>query len=164
MDKDLLAQVEKGFDTVAAELEAVHLRAALAEAMRLATEVNKYLDQTAPWTTIKTDKSAAARSVFTALKAIDSLKILLAPFLPFTSERLNGFFGNSSPIFGKQYIDTITDDLGTHTALRYDPDGAAGRWEPSTLKPGQELVNPQPLFKKLDASIIEEERKRLGRV
>ncbi len=164
MDKDLLAQVEKGFDTVAAELEAVHLRAALAEAMRLATEVNKYLDQTAPWTTIKTDKSAAARSVFTALKAIDSLKILLAPFLPFTSERLNGFFGNSNPIFGKQYIDTITDDLGTHTALRYDPDGAAGRWEPSTLKPGQELVNPQPLFKKLDASIIEEERKRLGRV
>jgi methionyl-tRNA synthetase len=163
IDKDLLAQVEKGFETVAAEMEAVRLRAALGEAMRLASEVNKYLDQTAPWTAIKTDKAAAARSVYTALKAIDSLKIMLAPFLPFTSERLHGFFGNTSPLFGKQFIDTINDDLGTHTALRYNPDGASGRWEPSTLKPGQELVNPQPLFKKLDVSIIEEERKRLGR-
>jgi methionyl-tRNA synthetase len=91
------------------------------------------------------------------LKAIDSLKILLAPFLPFTSERLNGFFGNDRPLFGKQYIDTISDDLGTHAALRYDPDGASGKWEPSKLEPGKRTVNPQPLFKKLDASIIEED-------
>ncbi len=162
MDKDLLAQIEKGFETVAQEMEAVRLRAALGEGMRLATEVNKYLDQTAPWTAIKTDKAAAARSVYTALKAIDSLKILLSPFLPFTSERLHGFFAYQKPLFGRQYIDTIEDNLGTHTALRYDPDGASGRWEPSKLKPGSELVNPQPLFKKLDVSIIEEERKRLG--
>ena len=60
-------------------------------------------------------------------------------------------------------IDTIEDDLGAHTALRYDPDGASGRWEPSKLQPGNELVNPLPLFKKLDISIVEEERKRLGR-
>ncbi len=161
-DKALLAEVEKGFDTVAAEMEAVRLRAALAEGMRLATEVNKYLDQTAPWMAVKTDKAAAARSIFTALKAIDSIKVLLAPFLPFTSERLHGFFGYTQPLFGKQFIDTIEDDLGTHTALRYDPDGASGCWEPSSLQPGRKLVNPQPLFKKLDASIIEEERKRLG--
>ncbi len=162
LDRDLLAEVEKGFETVAAEMEAVHLRAALAEGMRLATEVNKYLDQTAPWMAVKTDKAAAARSIYTALKAIDSIKVLLAPFLPFTSERLHGFFGYSQPIYGKQFIDTIEDELGIHTALRYDPDGASGRWEPSKLEPGRMLVNPQPLFKKLDASIIEEERKRLG--
>lgn len=162
LDRDLLAEVEKGFETVAAEMEAVHLRAALAEGMRLATEVNKYLDQTAPWMAVKTDKAVAARSIYTALKAIDSIKVLLAPFLPFTSERLHGFFGYSQPIYGKQFIDTIEDELGIHTALRYDPDGASGRWEPSKLEPGRMLVNPQPLFKKLDASIIEEERKRLG--
>jgi methionyl-tRNA synthetase len=161
-DTELLAQVEKGFETVASELEAVRLRAALGEAMRLATEVNKYLDQTAPWTAIKTDKAAAARTVFTALKAIDSLKILLSPFLPFTSERLHGFFGNQKPIFGRQYVEEISDSLGTHKALRYDPADASGSWEPSKLQPGQELINPQPLYKKLDASIVEEERARLG--
>ena len=53
LDKDLLNEVEEGFETVARRMEAVHLRAALAEAMRLASEVNKYLDQTAPWQIVK---------------------------------------------------------------------------------------------------------------
>jgi len=47
LDNDLLDEIESGFQTVADELEAVHLRAALAEAMRLASEVNRYLDMTA---------------------------------------------------------------------------------------------------------------------
>ncbi len=56
LDLDLIAEVEEGFKTVAVELEAVHLRAALAEAMRIASEVNKYLDTTAPWQAVKTDR------------------------------------------------------------------------------------------------------------
>src|SRR5512139_555750 len=110
-DLDLLASIEAGFQTVGRELEAVHLRAALQEAFRLAGEVNKYLDTSAPWFEIKTDRQAAAKSVYTALKAIDSLKILFAPFLPFTSERLNGFFGYENPLFGEQYIETVADGL-----------------------------------------------------
>ena len=66
LDKDLLDQVNEGFQTVGQEIEAVHLRAALAEAMRLASEVNKYLDQTAPWQAVKTDKAAAGRAIYTA--------------------------------------------------------------------------------------------------
>ena len=58
LDQALLDQVEKGFETVGKEIEAVHLRGALGEAIRLATEVNKYLDQTAPWFTIKQDKTS----------------------------------------------------------------------------------------------------------
>jgi methionyl-tRNA synthetase len=97
----------------------VHLRAALQEAIRLASEVNKYLDTSAPWFEIKTDKVAAAKSVYTALKAIDSLKVLFAPFLPFTSEKLNGFFGYETPLFGEQYTETVKDSLGEHSVLRY---------------------------------------------
>lgn len=96
LDKDLLAEVQEGFLTVGQEIEAVHLRAALAEAMRLATEVNKYLDQTAPWQAVKTDKAAAGRAIYTAIQAIDMLKILFAPFLPFTSEKLNKILGYSA--------------------------------------------------------------------
>jgi methionyl-tRNA synthetase len=36
-----------------------------------------------------------------------------------------------------------------------------GRWEPSTLPVGQTLREPEPLFKKLDPAIVEEERERL---
>jgi methionyl-tRNA synthetase len=162
-DHDLLEEVESGFHIVGHEIEAVHLRSALAEAMRLATSVNRYLDAEAPWQRIKTDRPATARIVYTALRAIDSLKILLAPFLPFTSEKLNLFLGYSKPLFGDQGIENHQDDLGEHAALHYYPEKASGRWEPSQLEPGRLLQQPLPLIKKLDPSIIEEERQRLGK-
>jgi methionyl-tRNA synthetase len=161
-DRDLLAAVEGGFESVARELDAVRLRSALGEAMRLASEVNRYLDQTAPWTAIKTDRQAAARAIYTALRAIDSLKILLSPFLPFTSQRLHAFFGYEGQLFGEQTTETITDPVGEHLVLRYDPQNAAGRWKPSQLEAGRRLNQPGPLFKKLDISIVSEERARLG--
>ncbi len=167
-DLSLLAVIEAGFESVGKELEAVHLRAALGEAMRLATEVNKYLDTNAPWFEIKTDREAAAKSVYTALKAIDSLKILFAPFLPFTSEKLHTFLGYDTPLYGEQYIETVKDSLGEHNVLRYKTasDGAEPRpkqWQPSSLQPGTTLRQPGPLFKKLEESMAEEERARLGR-
>jgi methionyl-tRNA synthetase len=161
-DLELLATIDEGFKTVGGHLEAVHLRLALAEAIRLATEVNKYLDVCAPWFSIKTDKQSAAASIFTALRAIDSLKVLLAPFLPFTCERLHAYLGYTRPLFGEQLVQTCSDTLGAHTVLRYLPGDANGRWEPSQLPAGQALQQPAPLFKKLDEGIVDQERSRLG--
>jgi methionyl-tRNA synthetase len=161
-DLELLSVIEGGFASVGALLEAVKLRSALGETMKLATAVNQYLDQTAPWTAIKTDKDGAAKTIYTALKAIDSLKVLFAPFLPFTSERLHGFFGYETPLAGEQYTEEVKDSLGTHKVLRYRGiDGA--HWKPSGLKPGAKLNQPGPLFKKLEESVITEERTRLGK-
>lgn len=162
-DRQLLETIEAGFESVGRELEAVRLRAALGEAMRLAAEVNKYLDTAAPWFEIKENKDEAAKSVYTALRAIDSLKVLFAPFLPHTSETLHRFFGYEQPLFGEQYTEEITDALGTHTVLRYRPPAGGPRWQPSALQPGAPLQKPRPLFKKLDLSLAEEERARLGR-
>ena len=112
-DLELLAVIENGFNTVGAELEAVRLRSALGEAMKLATAVNVYLDVNAPWTAMKTDKDGAAKTVYTALKAIDSLKVIFAPFLPFTSQRLHEFFGYETQLFGEQYTETVKDSLAS---------------------------------------------------
>ena len=161
-DKELLATIENGFNAVGAELESVRLRSALGEAMRLATAVNVYLDVNAPWSAVKTDKDGAAKTIFTALRAIDSLKVMFAPFLPFTSSRLHEFFGYESPLFGEQFTEEVSDSLGTHKVLRYKPiEGLF--WKPSELKPGQGLNQPGPLFKKLEPTVIEEERGRLGK-
>jgi methionyl-tRNA synthetase len=165
-DLALLAVIENGFNTVGAELEAVRLRSALGEAMKLATAVNQYLDINAPWSAVKTDKEGAGKTVYTALKAIDSLKVLFAPFLPFTCERLHGFFNYETPLFGEQYTETVQDSLGEHTVLRYRDvgrDNISSHWKPSDLKPGQKLNQPGPLFKKLDESVAVEERERLGK-
>jgi methionyl-tRNA synthetase len=162
-DQAIIATVEAGFETVGGLLEAVKLRAALGEAMRLASEVNKYLDAAAPWFEIKTDKAAAAKSIYTALRCIDSLKTLLAPFLPFTCEKLHTFLGYESSLFGEPYTQTVSDALGQHNVLRYNPEKAVGRWQPSQLQPGQKLNQPTPLFKKLEPGVAEEERTRLGK-
>ena len=162
-DQAILATVESGFQSVGELLNNVKLRAALSEALRLASEVNKYLDTAAPWFEIKNDKAAAAKTIYTAMRAIDSLKTLFAPFVPFSSERLHGFFGYSGPLFGEQYVEAEQDALGTHNTLRYNPDPASGKWEPSQLKGGQKLQQPGPLFKKLEEKVAEEERARLGK-
>jgi methionyl-tRNA synthetase len=160
-DLALLATIENGFNTVGAELEAVRLRSALGEAMKLATVVNQYLDVNAPWSAIKVDRAEAGKTVYTALKAIDSLKVMFAPFLPFTCEKLHGFFGYETPLFGEQYTETVKDSLGEHTVLRYKPVEGL-QWKPSDLQPGKKLNQPGPLFKKLEESVVEEERARLG--
>ena len=161
-DRALLASIEDGFRTVGGLLDAVKLRAALQEAFRLASTVNQYLDQMAPWQAIKTDKDSAALTIYTALKAIDSLKVLFAPFLPFTSEKLNTFLGHEAPLFGASYTETVKDSLGEHTVLRYKPLEGGNQWQPVELKPGANLNQPSPLFKKLEDSLVEQERARLG--
>ena len=139
------------------------MRAALSEALRLSSEFNKYQHLTAFWNEIKTDPGVAAKSIYTSLRVIDSLKVLFAPFLPFSSERLHGYLGYTQPLFGEQYLEAQQDSLGTHNTLRYRSAQAAGRWEPSQLKPGQPLQPPAALFKKLEPALADEERKRLGK-
>jgi methionyl-tRNA synthetase len=160
-DIELLKTIENGFNSVGAELDAVRLRSALSETMKLATVVNQYLDVNAPWSAVKTDKDGAAKTIYTALKAIDSLKVMFAPFIPFTSERLHRFFAYETPLFGEQYTESVKDSLGEHTVLRYK--GVEGlHWKPSDLKPGAKLNQPGPLFKKLEVDVVEAERARLG--
>ena len=162
-DQELLLQVEGGFETVGAHLEAVQLRAALQEAMRLAREVNGYLDR-APWFgVIDEDKPTAARTVYTALRAVDSLKVLFAPFVPFSSQRLHTALGYGGRLFGEQRIETYQEETRAHSALIYDGADAIGRWAPSELPPGQSMAKPKPLYKKLDEDIVELERAGLGK-
>jgi len=162
VDEELMQTVRDGFDRVSVLLGAVKIRAALREAMKIAQSVNVYLDR-APWfRVIKEDKQAAATTVFTAMWAIDSLKILLAPYLPFTSERLHTLLGYETQLFGDLVIDTVQESTRSHAVLRYQPEKGTGTWTTSTLKPGQLFLKPQPLYKKLDESIVEEERARLG--
>ena len=87
--------------------------------------------------------------------------MIFAPFLPFTSERLHGFFGYENPLFGGQYTETVKDSLGDHAVLRYKSIGGM-QWKPSELEPGKKLNQPGPLYKKLEESVVEEERARLG--
>jgi methionyl-tRNA synthetase len=153
LDRDLLAHLDHGFTVVGELIEAVKLRSALREAMGLVRAVNGYLTQ-APWfSVVGTDPTAAATTVYSALRAIDSLKVLLAPFIPFSAEHLHHALGYEHPLFGAQDIVTYTERERAHEALVYDVTRATGHWVPSTLPPGQRLTWSTPLYTKLDGLV-----------
>jgi len=103
----------------------------------LAHDANRYLDEKAPWKAIKEDKQAAAESLYVALSVIAQLKIMLYPFLPFSSQKLHEYLGFEGRV----------EDYG---------------WKWQDLPPGQRLCEPKPLFTKLDDKVIEEETRRIG--
>jgi methionyl-tRNA synthetase len=105
--------------------------------MELAREANVYLEQTSPWKAIHEDRAAAARALYTVIGAIGALRTALYPYLPFTCQRLHEFLGEGGAI-------------------------EAGGWRFHLPPPGRPLRPPEPLFKKLDPAVAEQEEARLG--
>ena len=162
VDLELLAKVGAGFDAVGAQLAGCHFRSALSDAFALAREVNRYLEVKSPWSQLKVDREAAATTLYVALQAIDMLKTMLAPFLPFSSEKLHRALGYSAPLFGEQVIERVGAPGDEHEVLRYRDEHASGRWGREELPAGRALPRPEPLFIKFDESVLAEELARMG--
>ena len=135
----LLDEARERFAQTTASLEAVRLRLALNTAMGLAQAANRYLEQAAPWRSVREDKAKAGAALWTALAVIDCLKTLLYPFLPFSSERLHTMLGFEGSV--KE---------------------AGWSWDPAATVPGRRVGRPEPLFVKLDEAVAESEAQRLG--
>src|SRR5439155_13927654 len=73
-DERLLAAVEGGFEPVGEKIEVARFKAALGEVMALATQVNQYVSEQAPWALVKDDRDRAATVLYVALRCIDNLK------------------------------------------------------------------------------------------
>jgi methionyl-tRNA synthetase len=160
-DRTLLTSIAAGFDEVGGLIEQGRFRAALGEAMRLSSEVNQYVSDRAPWALVKTDRERAATVLYAVLRAVDSLKVLFTPFLPYSSQALHELLGYDGWLAGPLEFRSVEEDGGrTHDVLTGDYGTWSGRWQPSELPPGQQLREPRPLFKKLDESIVDDE---LGR-
>ena len=136
-DRLLIASCKEVFEEVDDSLYRCQFKQALNKAMALAHEANRYLDGKAPWKAIKTDRQAAANSLYTAIGAISALKTMLYPFLPFSSQKLHEYLGFEGKIENS-------------------------KWEVCIPEPGQKLVEPKALFTKLDDEIIEKETQKLG--
>lgn len=162
-DQAVISAIEAGFGTVGEQLEQARFKAALAEAMHLASRVNQYVSDEAPWAALKTDRDRAATILYVALRCIDSLKVLFTPFLPFSSQRLHELLGHGGWLAGPLEIREVVEaDGSTHAVLMGDYETWIGRWEPSALAPGQTLLEPEPLFAKLDPAVVVAEE--LGRL
>lgn len=124
-DEAMLAATRDAFAAMATRIEGVHLRDGLLSMMALASALNRYIDDAAPWKSLKTDPERAATALWTALQVIGSLRVLSAPYLPFSAQQLHEYLG----------------DEGSVHALP---------WEPFGVPAGRALPPPQPLFRKFD--------------
>jgi methionyl-tRNA synthetase len=162
-DNELIAAVESGFASVGELIDAVRFRAALGEAMRLASLVNEYTSEQEPWVLVKSDRERAATVLYVALRCVDSLKILFTPFLPFSSQRLHELLGYEGVIAGPpEDVERAEEDGHPYHVLTGDYESLVGRGEPSRLPAGQALHVPEHLFKKLDADqVVPKELERM---
>ncbi len=136
--KDVLAKAEYTLSEVGDLIAACHFKQAIMLAMELAHTTNRYLDEKSPWKIIKEDRQAAATALYVALSVLSCLKTALYPFLPSSSQNLHQYLG-------------------------FEGDVQDGGWELHPPSAGQKLLEPKPLFVKLDDKLIEEETARLGK-
>jgi len=161
-DRAIIRRAEEAFEAVGADIDACRFRAALGKAMAVAREANRYLDLAAPWKTLKSNRERSLTTTYVALRVIDSLKMLFAPFLPFSSQKLHEYLGYETNLFGTQEVVEYQEENRKHLGLTYSYDWEGDIWVPSQLKPGQALQRPKPLFRKLEEEVAEEELARLG--
>ena len=160
-DREILAALEGGFTTVGDLLERASFRAARAETMALASRVNGYVSDAAPWALVKEDRERAGTVLYVALRAVDSLKTLFAPFLPFSSQAVHELLGYDGSLAGPLELRQVGEEDGDpHEVLTGDYASWTGSWAPSELPPGQELREPRPLFRKLDPDVVVPEELR----
>jgi methionyl-tRNA synthetase len=161
-DAAIIAHVRAGFETVGNLIEQVKLRQALETTLSLTQDVNAWLSEREPWKAIKENPEDAAQSVFAALQCINYLKLLFAPFIPFSSQKVHEYLGFDGQLFGDLLIEEYTESERKHKALIYDGSKAIGTWEAQELPQGQALREPAALFIKLEDTIIADEQARLG--
>ena len=139
--EQILLAARVAMDAVSESLYHTRFKAALGQAFALAQETNRYLDAQAPWRAIKTDRQEAATSLCVAIKVINCLKVVLAPFLPFSSQKVHEYLGFDGAIEGESWD-----------------------FEPlvNAVQGGNRLRQPAPLYTKLDPLVVEAETQRLG--
>ena len=125
-------------DEVGESLFNFKIRKAIRDIVSFAKEGNIYLNDKAPWHLIKEDKTAAGHVFNICAQAVYALAILLGPFIPGTSEKILSYL--NKPKLTELRWDSIHED---------------------SVKAGQTIKKPIPLFQKLDVEEIKKEYEKL---
>jgi len=134
-DKVCIAAIQQAKKLVSENIEKYRFREAQQSLMDLARTGNKYLAETEPWKTIKTDEAKTATILYIALEVTTYLAVLMEPFLPYTSAKLLKMLNLEKPDWTK----------------------ATGQ----ILKPGHQLGQAELLFEKIEDDIIEKQIAKL---
>jgi methionyl-tRNA synthetase len=126
-DKAMIRNIEEQWKKVGQNLDFVHFKDALREAIQLARLGNQYFDQKAPWDLVRKDKAACGTAIHVAVRTSRALAVIMAPFLPFSSQRLWTMLGHDSNASQQSWAEALED-----------------------MPAGQKLRVGKPLFSKIE--------------
>ncbi len=92
-DREILEGRQTALDEVGSMIASTKLRAGVSRAMKEAQDANAYLNETAPWTSAKTDMERTGTSLWVALQLIATAAMCLYPYVPRTSRTVLEAFG-----------------------------------------------------------------------
>jgi methionyl-tRNA synthetase len=160
-DRDILERSRQAFGVIGSELGRSHFKAAITEAMRTVAEANKYMSDQAPWKLRESDPERMRTILHVVLQLVDDAKTLLTPFLPRSSAKVHAMLGGGGTWSGTSRIDEVDEDGGPSYPVITGNYESPARWDSVPVRSGTPLGPPQPLFTKLDTSVIDEELARL---
>jgi methionyl-tRNA synthetase len=169
VDDEVLAAVRAGFETVGDLIGRHRQRAAIAEAMRVVGEVNKYLTVTEPYKMKDASQRERMGTVLhVAAQCVLDCNRLLAPFLPHAANKVHQVFGGEGEFMPMPKIDEVEDldpgqgaGLGSYPVITGDY-AATPRWESTPVVVGTPVAKPTPIFTKYDPSVVDDELARLA--
>ena len=88
VDREALARIPEIRQSMERNIEAFKFRDALKDAMEIARTGNKYISDTEPWKTAKTDMERTATILNVSMQICADLAAAFEPFTPFAAERL----------------------------------------------------------------------------
>jgi methionyl-tRNA synthetase len=161
LDQDLLARSRQAFGTVGEHLGRSRFKFAITEAMRTASEANKYFSEQAPWKLRESDPERMRTVLHVALQLVDDAKTLFTPFLPRSSQQVHEMLGGTGTWSDMPYVEQVDEGGPSYPVItgRYD---STPRWASRPLAAGTPLTTPKPLFTKLGPEVVDEELARLG--
>ncbi|AMD86764.1 methionine--tRNA ligase [Actinomyces radicidentis] len=171
IDRLLLDSVEAGFSAVGDLIRHHRQKAALAEAMRLVGEANKYVADTEPFK-LKSEEQLPrlATILHTLAQVIADLNLMLAPFLPHAANDVNLVLGGEGTVAPMPRVEIVPEldpevlpeafDGRSEYPIITGDYTTAPTWERHEVVVGTPIAKPKPVFVKLDEAIVEEELAR----
>lgn len=162
-DEVLLAKVRAGFDSVGDLIGRHRLRQAIAEAMRVVGEVNKYVTDQAPFKLKGEDERERLGTILhVTAQAVVDLNTILSPFLPHSANTVHATFGGDGEFMPMPRVEEVSDlDDGRAYPVITGEYTSTPVWESRPVRVGAPVGKPTPVFQKLDEAMIDEELRRL---
>lgn len=130
-NQDINKRIEELYALVGKRIEKAYFKDALDEIFEFVRSANKFFDTEQPWVTRNTDKEACDNTLYQCVQIIANLAVLLAPFIPFSSEKIFGWLNISN------------------------------KWERQSVEAGYKLSEVDILFQRIDKKVIEVETEKL---